>query len=67
MNPIKKLDMEDARVPESEKDAAYYWALRDKYNDIAEMYNRRTLACLKWAAVFLVIAIIAMLAPLVFG
>lgn len=57
MNPIKKLKMEDALIPESQKDAAYYWDLTAKYNRIGEMYNRRSSRYLKWAAVFLSIAL----------
>ena len=57
MNPIKKLKMEDALVPESQKDTAYYCELERKYSDIATMYNRRTIVLNKSTAALLMLAI----------
>lgn len=68
MNPIKKLKMEDALVPESQKDAAYYWALTKKFNDIAARYNRQTIFfCMGTAALLAVSILLSVLRVLVVG
>lgn len=59
MSPIKKLRMEGAAIPDSQKDAAYYWDLTAKFNRIAAVYNRSTVRFLKWTVAFLVIALLA--------
>lgn len=58
MNPIKKLQMEDAAIPDSQKDAAYYWEYARKMLAIGAAYNRSTIFLSKCAIALSVVAIL---------